>query len=447
MPMNSAPQLLSGARRRSGRSMDLLDYVLFMPGIWLASMLGISFRLIGPAFVVVPTGFCLIYAILRRVKPPRVLGLYFGLCLVVAGLSNYQIFPTSWQVHFLQDAIMRQLAPLSGFFAVTWASKAYFRRRLFYGDVFSGAPLIVTLSLFVAPAVMIQQGVGYEGDYSPFAVIALAGGFINNMLIAFFFIAGAIFFTRDWRRYAALAFVLLTAATSHFAQFRLMTVITLAALVGLPGRRVAVGAVAILISLYAIGMNFIPEAMVTDPNDGLRLQLVFDTLVSAADTHGIGIGYGMESVRWRYQFPNMADFTFLPDPATMTHSRMLEALSTGVENSFASALLRTGVVGCLLLVVAILAAFPPRNLPRDVRNHAAVIFAMIFITCFVNPALESPLQAIGVGFGYGYLLALRARSRVCTPEITWFGKPVWSRTGPLGSHRGPAILASGLDAK
>jgi hypothetical protein len=194
-------------------------------------------------------------------------------------------------------------------------------------------------------------------------------------------------------------------------------------------------------------MGFIPEVMVRDPNDGLRLQLVFDTLVSTADTHGVGIGYGTESVRWRYQFPNMADFTFLPDPATMTHSRMLEALSTGVENSFASALLRTGVVGCLLLVGAIFAAFPPQNLPRDVRNHAAVIFAMIFITCFVNPALESPLQAVGVGFGYGYLLALHARSRVCTPEITWLGKPGSSRTGPPGSHRVPVMLDPGLDAK
>jgi hypothetical protein len=171
-------------------------------------------------------------------------------------------------------------------------------------------------------------------------------------------------------------------------------------------------------------MNFIPEAMVKDPNDGLRLQLVYDVILSAVDTHGVGIGYCKESLRWRYRFPNMPDSTFLPDPATMSHSRLLEALSTGVENSFAAGPLRTGVLGCLLLTVSIFAAFPPANLPRDVRNHAAVLFSMLFIRCFVNPALKSPLQSVGVGLVYGYLLALRAKARVCTPRITWSSDPV-----------------------
>jgi hypothetical protein len=130
----------------------------------------------------------------------------------------------------------------------------------------------------------------------------------------------------------------------------------------------------------------------------------------------------------------MPDFTFLPDPATISHYRMLEALSTGVENSFAAALLRTGVLGRLLLTVSIIAAFPPANLPRDVRNHAAVLFSMLFITCFVNSALESPLQSVGVGFVYGYLLALRARASVCTPRITWSSDPVRSPSERLRLH-------------
>jgi hypothetical protein len=431
---NGIPPALSGVRRWADWSKDLIDYLLFLPGIWLASALGISFRLIGPVFIVIPVGFCLVYAILRRVKPPRVLSIYVVYCLAFAGLSNYQIFPVSWQVHFLPDAIIRQLTPLFGFFAVAWASKAYFRRRLLHGDVFSDAPFSITLSMVVAPAVMIQQGVGYEGDHSAYAVIALSGAFINNMLIAFFFVIGAIFFNRDRRRYAALTLVLLIATVSHFAQFRLLTAIILAACCGFPGRKVAIGSVVLLLLLYGIGMNFIPEAMVKDPNDGLRLQLAYDVIVSAVDTHGVGIGYGKESVRWRYRFPNMPDFTFLPDPGTMTHSRMLEALSTGVENSFAAALLRTGVLGCLLLTVSIFAAFPPANLPRDVRNHAAVLFSMLFITCFVNPALESPLQSVGVGFVYGYLLALRAKARVCTPRITWSGDSVRSRAERFRLH-------------
>jgi hypothetical protein len=139
--------------------------------------------------------------------------------------------------------------------------------------------------------------------------------------------------------------------------------------------------------------------------------LVDDALKSAVDTHGICIGYGKESVRWVYRFPGMPAFTFLPDVQSMTHSRMLEALSNGVENSFIEALLRTGVPGFLLLTLAIFAAFPPAGLPRSLENHAACLFAMLFLGLFVNASLESPLSVVGQGFVYGYLLALRASGR------------------------------------
>ena len=170
-----------------GMSVDVVDYVLFLPGIWLTCAFGASIRLIGPLFVVAPIGSCLLYAVLRRTVPPRLLSAYFAFCILVAILSKYQLFPASWQVHFMEEAIVRQLVPLLGFFAVAWAAKAYFRRRFLSGDVFFGAPIILALSFVVAPAVMYQQGVGYQGDRSAYAVLALYGSFINNVVIAFFF--------------------------------------------------------------------------------------------------------------------------------------------------------------------------------------------------------------------------------------------------------------------
>ena len=96
----------------------------------------------------------------------------------------------------------------------------------------------------------------------------------------------------------------------------------------------------------------------------------------------------------------------------MTHERMLEALSTGIHNSFVQSLLRTGVIGFALLVAAFAAAFPPKaGVSTAVRNHAATVFALITIACFVNPALESPVQVVGVGFVFGYLAALRTNTR------------------------------------
>ena len=140
-----------------------------------------------------------------------------------------------------------------------------------------------------------------------------------------------------------------------------------------------------------------------------------DAFRSIKDTFGLGIGYGTESVRWRYEFVDMPVFTFLPDARLMSTDRMLQALSTGVENSFVQVFLRTGACGFVLFVAAFFAAFPSPELPQDVRNHAAVIFAMMFLACFVNSTLESPVSAIGPAFLYGYLIALRGGAR--TPSI------------------------------
>jgi hypothetical protein len=409
--------------RASCRSLDVLDYVLFLPGIWLACGLSISLRIIGPAFIVVPTGTCLLYAVLRKTSPPRLLTTYVAYCILAGVLSAEQIFPTSWQVHFLREAIVRQLVPLLGFWAVAWGSKAYFRNRLVHGDVFYGAPLAIVLGLIVATGVMYQQGLGYEGDRSFYAVVTLSGAFLNNTFIAFFFVTGAIFLTRDWRRYTGLLTVLAIAVTSHFSQFKVFTAIILASLFGFAGRKAAIAIMVVLPVLYAAGMSNIPEAMRLDPNDGLRLVLMRDAFSSVADTQGIGIGYGKESVRWRYRFPGLPDFTFLPDANSMTHQEMLEALSRGVHNSFAQALLRTGFPGCLLLLSAFLAAFPPSSLRRDVRNHAATVFAMLFIASFVDTALETPAQVVGFGFCYGYLLALKAEARLRAHRYGPFESP------------------------
>jgi O-antigen ligase len=276
--------------------------------------------------------------------------------------------------------------------------------------------------------VMFQQGLQYQGDDPATSVLALYGAFINNIVIAMFFIMGRIFLTSDWRRYAGIAGVFAIAVTTHFAQFKVVSVVALAALCGAPARMVVIALAAALTLIYAVGIGHVPEMMLTNPNSGIRLAFVADALSSVMDTHGIGIGFGTESVRWRYHFPNMADFTFLPDPTSITPERLLEVLSTGVHNSFVQALLRMGVPGFLLFLAAFFAAFPPRNLPRDVRNHAAIVFAMIFIACFVNPALESPVQVVGIGFVHGYLLALRASARGLAPA---------SAAGPAGPARSP----------
>lgn len=396
----------------------LLDYALFLPCIWIACSLGFSLRVIGSFFLVLPL-LCLLYAVLRLTVPPRILTAYLALCLLAGVLSHYRMFPASWQVAFLDEAIARQLIPVISFFAVAWASKAYFRRRLLSGDVFSGELVILFLSFVFAPLMMLQQGVQYQEDDTTSSVLAAYGSFCNNIIIGLFFVTGRLFCARGWSRIAAGGAILLIAVTTHFAQFRLMAAAALAILLGAPPRLAAVTVVAGLSLGYAIQMGHIPEEMAASPNAGLRLAFISDVFSSLRDTHGIGIGYGTESVRWTYRFPGLPEFTFMPDRASISRERLLEVLSRGVHNSFAQATLRTGLLGASLLLGAFFAAFPPRNLTRSVKSHASIVFVVIFVACFVNPGLESPVQLVGIGFIYGYLLALRGSTRPWRRAGSW----------------------------
>lgn len=391
---------------------DILDLWLFFPSILIACALGLSLRLIGPFFVVVPLLTCIAYASLRLTVPPRLLSVFLAFCIFMAALSLFRVVPRSWQIYFMPEAVFRQLVPMVGFWAVAWASKAYFWRQIPTGEPFFGTSTVLFLTMVVAPLVMLQQGLRYQGDGPIHAMLVLYGAFINNVMIANFFLLSRIFFTKDWRRYAALLVFIIIVATTSFLQFRIFAVVLFAVLLGAPARWVAIGLVFVFVVTYAIGLGYVPEMVRLSPDSGLRLAFIRDALKSVMDTHGIGIGYGTESVRWVYHFPGLPTFRFLPDARNMSYGRMLEALSTGVHNSFVQALLRTGVLGFVLLVAAFFAAFPSRKLPKDTKRHATVSFVIIFMACFVNPALESPAQAVGVGLIYGYLITINARARL-----------------------------------
>ena len=408
---------------------NLLDYLLFWPGIWLACALGPGLRLLGALFFLIPLS-CLLYALLLRVMMPRLLGLYVLFCILIAVLSKFELLPHSWQTHFLQEAIIRQLVPTLSFFMVSWAAKAYFRRQLRHGYALTGANLVLFLSFGAAFLTMYVLNRGYQGDNSLYEKLAMFGSFLNNSMIGMFYVTYYIYFSRSWRRYCGTAVVVAIAAITHFIQFRLWAAATLLIAFGVPARKVAIGVIIALISAYAVAMCVAPQLMRVDPNDGLRAVMMRDAISSVWDTDGIGIGYGKESVKALYSFPGMPDFTFLPDWDTMTRDRLLEALSSSVENSYIMTLLRTGIVGFALLVAAIFTGFPPRDLPPNARRHAATLFTLGFVASFVNAGFDTPLQVVGHGFIYGYLLALRAswkslaRTRLARRVMSPQGSPM-----------------------
>ena len=408
-PDPASLNLVRGFKRKLlARPRDLLDYALFIPCIWLVSALGFFLRLGGPLIILAVLALCVGYAVLRCSAPPKWLGAFVLLCVAAAILSHYRLFPLSWQVYFKDEAISRQLAPVILTFVMAWASKAYFERRLPSGDAFVGGGIMVFLGLVIAQIILFQQGFQYELEDPVTSVFTMYGSFTNNIIIAMFFLTAGAIAGSGWRRYISIAIILLMFAMTSLAQFSIVTAGFLALLLGAPGRLVALGIIGTLSLLYIVGFFFISELVIVAPNSGIRLVFLIDAFKSVLDTFGVGIGYGTESVRWRYNFPNRPEFVFLPDPASMTHEKMLETLSLGVHNSLFQALLRTGLLGFGVLSFALFSVFPRSDLPRKLRNHASITFVIMFISCFVNPALESPVQGLGVGFAYGYLIALRA---------------------------------------
>ncbi len=397
----------TSASAYKGTRLDGLDTFVFLPCIWIAAALGFAIGDYPMLFFITPP-LCLVYAIFRRIMPPRLLATYVILCLAAGVLSWYHAFPRSWQIVFVAESIPRQLAPILSFLCVAWAAKAYFLRRIQAQDILSGGGLIMILAYIVAPIVMFHSGVSYEGDDATSTILAAYGSFINSITLGSFFIFGHLFYSRGARRYAALAVILLIAATTHFVQFKLVALAAVIILIGFPPRLTVVAVVAAFIATYAIQAYDIPGAVAKNPDKGIRIAFVADAFQSLVDTSGLGIGYGTESVRFVYRFPGQPDFVFMPDPRTISKGRLMELMSRGVHNSFAQAMLRIGVAGCLLLTCAMFRAFPRPGLPRPVQCHASMLFIVIFVACFVNPTLESPRQLIGAGFSYGYLLALRS---------------------------------------
>jgi hypothetical protein len=102
------------------------------------------------------------------------------------------------------------------------------------------------LSLIVGPAVTYQQGLQCQGEDSAHAVLAPYGAFMNNTVIAMFFITGGLFLATDWRRYVGLVAILAIAVNTHFIQFRIWTMVALAVFFGVSGRAAVIGAMAVL---------------------------------------------------------------------------------------------------------------------------------------------------------------------------------------------------------
>jgi O-antigen ligase len=403
----SISAVLDPSRSADADGLRALDHVLFLPVILLVCAMHWQLRLLGAAFIAVPLAL-LVYAMARRCPPPRALTFLIGFNVLVAAASYFRLLPESWPLFYVPEAILRQLVPLLSFFASAWAATAYFTQRIAEGAPARDQSLVLWASLGLSPFVMYLLGdLSYEGRGTALTIVYSYAQFPNGIIIAFVYMLGCLFSAAygPLARLGVVGYIVVCSAFIGVLQFRVFAFYIFGVLARIPAGGVLLVYLAGLAAVYLAGLHFVGELYKIDPNIAIRILFLRDALEVVRDTAGLGVGYGTESVRWHYDFDGVAELEFLPS-GEIGSTELLRAMSTGVHNSFLQSLMRTGVFGLVLMVAAFAAAYPARSVPSSTQKQCSAIFFSCLLVCLVNPALETPLQAIGVGFAYGYLVAI-----------------------------------------
>ncbi|HSK42121.1 MAG TPA: hypothetical protein VK943_20315, partial [Arenibaculum sp.] len=156
--------------------------------------------------------------------------------------------------------------------------------------------------------------------------------------------------------------------------------------------------IALCVAAVMVGLSQAEAIWPVDPNTGIRLIFWRDVLGALVDTNFVGIGFGREAIRTTYVLETLLEFGDLADP---------QFIFIGTHSAFMDVLLRLGGVGGLLLVLYLASVFPSSRLPPRIRTHACIVYALVFLCCLVNVALQSPTYMFGIVFALGYLQALK----------------------------------------
>jgi len=380
-----------------------LDKLFFLPTIGLMAGMGDLLSNVSVGYLLLPLSW-LTYCVSVRTPPPKWLLTYAAFTLAIGAVSVLHLMPRSWQEHFVLEVIPRQLVPVFSFCLCYWAATSYFSNRFYEGRALRDAMLIIVCGLLVRPLTSLASGDDWYTIYNSY------GSFINSTTILLIFLTHFLFFSRmkKIQRFITLTSLVTLGLFTHYIQFRVFCAITVAIILGAPARLTVAAVVCIFVLGYVFAQSYIPEIYQLDENAAIRLLLSRGAAQSFVDTMGIGIGYGTESVQWEYQFAGTSAINnFLPAVETMSNLEFERALSRGVHNSFMQEALRSGVIGFTLLILVFFQPIWHRFSSNRLQRSVAVIFCFSFISCFVNPALESPLQLGGIGMALGYICAAK----------------------------------------
>lgn len=339
-------------------------------------------------------------AMFRRQHLPLLLLTVLGLFYVV--LSHVQAFSSAWTRYHDTSVIFQQASYLAALLPLVAASQKWWDDSRFDLNRDTILIAIVIVSFFFGTAIDI---VVLGSDRIVFRPSVTMRNYVFIGLLALSYLA---FRSEKWRSLAILMLLILFGWSIWRATY-LQNTIVYSILVGflavamfrIPADRFMLGLfIFVLAAASIIGMQDPLRVFEVDPNSGWRLAWWKDALEATAQTWGIGLGFGTESIRNEYAAMLQRD-QYREEGGTF--------LLVSTHSAFVDTIFRTGVVGFLLLCVTLARCFPHSRMAPLARAHCCAIFAVLILCLHSNLGLQSPMYSLGVAICIGYLQSERRK--------------------------------------
>ncbi len=391
--------------RRLDANHDAQALLLLLPFMWACLFL-ISRPLGAPGLALALAPLAIIATHAGRRYLAQSLVIFAVITAAYALLSYFGILDQRLTLLFSPSAVFQQCA-YGLFLAFAVASFAFYHE-----GVAEGRPwflrleqLVFLLAVFsrLLGIFMMDPDAAANPDFSESSTGL--SQFVNaETFLAFIFVRWCLQSPRSSQPMSIFIAICLI-LTAGSAQSRL-ALLPLLALVTAPSlkRPIAIGFLLALIGAIAVTWPFADEIWIMDPNTGIRLFFWHDAVQRFLESHGIGVGFGTETIRPIYDL-RAADVTLqdIDSPGFIL---------VGSHNAFIDALYRMGVLGfgCLAYFCA--------KLSRSVLRSPAVDIFDCWVLCLtgtvllVNVGLVSFNFFFGSSFLLGWLVYRATRSRL-----------------------------------
>ena len=344
--------------------------------------------------------------VLRKQHLPLLAFTALGLVYVV--LSYLHAFPTAWTRYHDTSVIPQQASFLAILLPMVAASQKWWEDSRFNHN--RDAVLIAV--------VVVAFGLGSVVDLALLGDTSFRASFTlrNHVFLGLLALSYLAFRPGKWRYTAILALLLVSAwcvAHNYFLQNTIVYLTILGFLattiVGIPADRLILAAFLVLLATATIvGLQDPGRVFEIDANSGWRLAFWKDALEATAQTWGVGVGFGTESLRNEYS-------------ALLDRENYREEggdfLLVSTHSAFIDTLYRLGIVGFGLLVLILARCFPHRSTPVSARAQCCAMFAILVLCLHSNLGLQSPMYSLGVAICIGYLQSERRKALAATSAI------------------------------